>query len=186
MRITFFFHTTLKTAKHLAFLNSGATECFISQRFIDWYKLGTHLMTVFWKLQNPDRSPNAGGGLTHYTELEVITSETTHTLHFYIADMGTDDLILHYPWFTATNAHPNWANSTFPTSVIICTKGAASGKPTCSVQVAGMRTTIYNQPFLQQGDELFLHIIKSDPAWATKTTVMQQLAEQAIDKTACT
>ena len=84
------------------------------------------------------------------------------------------------------NTHPDWKISMLPTSVIICTKGVASGKPTHSVQVAGMRTTIQNRPFLQQGDELFLHIMKVDPTRTIKTTVVQQLAEQTIDKTART
>jgi hypothetical protein len=97
--------------------------------------------------------------------------------------MGTNDLILGYPWFTATNVHSNWAKGTFPASVIICTKGVVSGKPTCSIWVAGMRTTIHNQPLLQQGDELFLHIMKINPAHVAKTTVAQQLVEQATDKT---
>ena len=90
------------------------------------------------KLQNADGSPNAGGGLKYYTELEVVTGNTPHLLRFYIADMGLDDLILGYPWFAATNAHPDWTMGTLPASVIICTKGVASGKPMRSVQVAGM------------------------------------------------
>ena len=46
MRIPVSFHTALKTAKLLAFLDSGATECFVSQCFIDTHKLGTRLMTT--------------------------------------------------------------------------------------------------------------------------------------------
>ena len=46
MQIPVSFHTALKTAELLAFLDSGATECFVSQQFIDKHKLGTHLMTV--------------------------------------------------------------------------------------------------------------------------------------------
>ena len=101
----------------------------------------------------------------------------------YIADIGLDDLILGYPWFAATNAHPDWTTGTLPASVIIHTKGVASGKPMCSVQVAGMRSTIQNQPFLEAGEELYLCIMKIDPARTAKTTVAQQLAEQATDKT---
>ena len=97
--------------------------------------------------------------------------------------MGSDDLILGYPWFAATNAHPDWTTGTLPASVLIRTKGVASGKPRRSVRVAGMRTTIRNRPFLETGDELFLRVMKIDPARATKTTVAQQLAEQATDKT---
>ena len=76
MRIPVSFHTALKTAELSAFLDSGATECFVSQRFIDTHKLGTRLLTIPRKLQNADGSPNAGGGLTHFTELEVLTGGT--------------------------------------------------------------------------------------------------------------
>jgi hypothetical protein len=163
MQITVSFHTALKTAEFPAFLNSRATECFISQHFIDQHKLGVHLMKTPQQLQNADGSPNAGGGLTHYTELEVMTGEKTHLFRFYVANMGEDDLILGYPWFAVTNIHPNWTEGTLPTSVIIRTKGAASGKPMRSVQVARMRTTIQNHPFLQDGDELYLRIVKISP-----------------------
>ena len=138
MRIPVSFHTALKTAELSAFLDSGATECFVSQRFIDTYKLGTRLLTIPRKLQNADGSPNAGGGLTHFTELEVFTGDEPHRLRFYIADMGPDDLVLGYPWFAATNAQPNWAKGTLPTSVNIRTKGAASGKPMPPRKVAGV------------------------------------------------
>ena len=46
MQIPVSFHTALKTAKLLAFLDCGATKCFVSQRFIDTHKLGTRLMTT--------------------------------------------------------------------------------------------------------------------------------------------
>jgi hypothetical protein len=72
----------------------------------------------------------------------VFTGETPHVLRFYIANMGPDDLVLGYPWFAATNAQPDWATGTLPASVTICMKGAASEKPTHSVQVAGVRTTV--------------------------------------------
>ena len=104
MQIPVSFYTALKSAELLAFLDSGATECFISQQFIDTHKLGTCLMTIPRKLQNADGSPNAGGGLTHFTELEVFTGDKPHVLRFYITDMGPDNLVLGYPWFTATNA----------------------------------------------------------------------------------
>jgi gag-polyprotein putative aspartyl protease len=162
MQIPVSFHTTLKTAELLAFLDSGATKCFVSQRFIDKHKLSTHLMTIPRKLQNADGSSNAGGGLTHFTKLEVFTGDVPHVLRFYIADMGPDDLVLGYPWFAATNAQPDWATGTLPASVNIHTKGAASGKPMRSVQVAGMRTTIQNLPLLDKGDELYLRLVRRD------------------------
>ena len=90
MRIPITLHTAQKKANDIAFLDCGATECFISQRFIDQHKLGVRLMETPRKLQNADGSPNAGGGLKHFTELEVVTGENPHLLRFYIADMGPD------------------------------------------------------------------------------------------------
>ena len=95
MRIPITLHTTQKWANDIAFLNCGATECFISQHFIDQHKLGVHLMENPRKLQNADGSLNTGGGLKYYTELKVVTGETPHLLRFYIADIGPDDLICH-------------------------------------------------------------------------------------------
>jgi hypothetical protein len=46
-----------------------------------------------------------------------------------------------------------------------------------------MRITIQNRPLLQDGDELYLCIVRIDPTRAAKTMVAQQLAEQAVDKT---
>ena len=107
MRVPITLHTTQKKANHIAFLDCGATECFISQRYINEHRLGVNLMENPQKLQNANGSPNAEGGLTHFTELEVFTGDTPHVLRFYIADMGPDNLVLGYPWFAATNAQPD-------------------------------------------------------------------------------
>ena len=64
---------------------------------------------------------------------------------------------------------------------MIHTKGAASGKPMHSVKVAGTRTTIHRPPFLEDGDELYIRVVRT--LHVAKTTVAQQLAEQATDKT---
>ena len=91
-----------------------------------------------------------------------ITGDTPHVLRFYITDMGLDDLMLGYPWFAATNAQPDWTTGTLPASITIRTKGAASGKPMCSLRVAGMRTTVQNMPLFNQGDELYVRIIRTN------------------------
>ena len=90
-------------------------------------------------------------------------------------------MVLGYPWFAATNAQPDWTTGTFPTLVTIQTKGAASGKPTRSIQVTIMRTKIRNMPLLGKGDELYICMLQMNRL--AKTTVAQQLAEQATDKT---
>ena len=95
--------------------------------------------------------------------------------------MGPDDLVLGYPWFAATNVKPDWASGTLPTSVTIRTKGAGSGKPMSPLKVAGVRTKVQRPAFMDDGDELHLRIVRTERL--AKTTVAQQLAEQATDKT---
>ena len=95
--------------------------------------------------------------------------------------MGSDDLVLGYPWFAATNVQPDWANGSLPTSVTIRTKGAASGKPMPPLKVAGVRTKIQKPPFMDDDDEIYIRVIRTGRL--AKTTVAQQLAEQAADKT---
>ena len=119
--------------------------------------------------------------MTHFTELEVFMSDKPHRLQFYITDMGPDDLVLGYLWFAATNIQPNWTDGTLPTSVTIRTRGAASGKPMRSLKVAGARTKIRRPLFMDDGDELYIRIVEAERL--ARTTVAQQLAEQAADKT---
>ena len=95
--------------------------------------------------------------------------------------MGPNDLVLGYPWFAATNIQPNWTNGTLPMSVTIRTRGAASGKPMPPLKVAGARTKTRKPPFMDDGDELYIRIVKTERL--AKTTAAQQLAEQAADKT---
>ena len=68
-----------------------------------------------------------------------------------------------------------------PTSITIRTRGVASGKPMPPPRVAGVRTKVRRPPFLANGDELYIRIIKTERL--AKTTVTQQLAEQATNKT---
>ena len=47
LHIPLTYHTVMKSVPMTAFIDCGATECFISQEFIDEHKLGIH------KLQDP-------------------------------------------------------------------------------------------------------------------------------------
>ena len=148
--------TMQKKVPSEAFLDCGATECFASQRFIDQHWLGVRYMKTPRKLENADGSSNAGGSLRYYTELKVATRGFTHLLCFYITDMGPDDLILGYPWFTAMNAQPDWKNGTIPDPITIRTLGAASGKPRHTARLA-TTTPTPTRPLLKAGEQLYHH-----------------------------
>ena len=103
MRVPVTLQTTQQKVPAEAFLDCGATECFVSQRFIDEHRLGVRYMKTPCKIENADGSPNAGGSLRYYTDFNIVTGEQSHSLRFYITDIGPDNLVFGYPWFTTTN-----------------------------------------------------------------------------------
>jgi len=86
-----------------AFIDCGATECFVSQEFIDVHKLGMRKLHDPQLLHNADGFANMGGNITNYTNLEIITGDKMTVLRFYVANIGGDNLVLGYPWFTTHN-----------------------------------------------------------------------------------
>jgi hypothetical protein len=130
-----------------AFLNCGATECFISQRFIDEHWLGVRYMKTPHKIENADGSPNTGGNLRYYIDLTVTTGTQSHPLRFYITDIGPDNLVLGYPWFKATNITPDWKNGTIPDPVTIRIIGIAPGKPKRTARNATTTTINYDSTY---------------------------------------
>ena len=136
IRVPITLQMTQKKVPGEAFLDCRATECFVSQRFIDDHRLGVRYMKIPRKIENADRSLNAGGSLWYYTDLEVTTGEATHPLCFYVTDIGPDNLVLGYPWFNVTNVTPDWKNGTIPDPITNRTLGAASGKPRCTIRFA--------------------------------------------------
>ena len=93
----------MKSVPMIAFIDCGMTECFISQEFIDEHNLGVQQLKDPQLLRNVDGSMNMGGNITTYTDLKVTTGEKTCVLQFYVANMGGDNLVLGYPWFTTHN-----------------------------------------------------------------------------------
>ena len=128
MRVPVTLQTTQKKVPVEAFLDCGATECFVSQRFIDKHWLGVRYMKTPCKIENADGSLNAGGNLRYYTDLTVMTRDQSHPLQFYITNIRPNNLVLGYPWFKATNVTPNWKNGTIPDSITIHTLHPTSEK----------------------------------------------------------
>ena len=64
------------------------------------------------RIWNVDGTHNQGGAITHYTDLEVCTGEQKKTLHFLITNLGRDEVILGYPWFTAFEPKFHWQDTT--------------------------------------------------------------------------
>ena len=93
----------MKSTLMTAFIDCGATECFVSQKFINAHKLGTRKLHNPRLLQNADGSANMGGNITNYANLEITMGKKMAILQFFVANMGGDNLMLGYPWFAAHN-----------------------------------------------------------------------------------
>ena len=82
----------MKSTPMMAFIDCGATECFVNQEFIDEHKLGMRKLNDPRLLQNADGSANMGGNITDYTNLKITMGDKTAVLRFYVANMGGDVL----------------------------------------------------------------------------------------------
>src|SRR5487761_1611010 len=108
MTIRFFIHSRLKRAESLALIDSGATENFISLEYAKYLHLPIKRLAQPRKLFNVDKTPNKGGDLQFYTDLQVQTGTQRTNLRFFLSDLGENKAILGYPWFAAVQPNIDW------------------------------------------------------------------------------
>jgi len=94
-----------------ALVDSGATDCFMSESFIRCMKLGKRPLQKPRKIWNIDNTANQAGEITHYIALEVQTGGIRKTIQFLITNIGNEDIILGYPWMAAFEPQFTWKNS---------------------------------------------------------------------------
>ncbi len=119
-------------------------------------------------IRNVDGTTNAQGLLTHYVDLclrmgipeggDEYSDNGTTKQRFYVAHLGTDHLILGYPWIAAENLQVDW-NDPRPSLHVYATKYDSF----CTAAFV-----------LHKGDQLYMCV--------HKTTHTQVLAEKAADK----
>jgi len=98
------------TAEEIALVDSGATENFIDQDTIKKLKLGTKKLETPVGLQNINGTFNKSGQITHYLDLLVSHGNKKSTKRFYVTDLGSDRMILGYPWLRTFNPNIDWPN----------------------------------------------------------------------------
>jgi len=91
-----------------ALVDSGATDCFMSERFIQQMKLGKRPLQRPQKIWNIDNTANQAGAITHYITLDIQTKGIRKTIQFLITDIGNEDIILGYPWMAAFEPKFMW------------------------------------------------------------------------------
>jgi len=93
-----------------ALVDSGATDCFMSENFIRRMKLGKRPLQKPRKIWNIDNTANQAGAIMHYTTLDIQTSGIRKQIQFLVTNIGNEDVILGYPWMAAFEPQFSWKN----------------------------------------------------------------------------
>ncbi len=93
-----------------ALVDSGATDCFMSENFIRQMKLGKRPLQKPRKIWNINNTANQAGEITHYITLNIQTSGVQKQIQFLITNIGNEDVILGYPWMAAFEPQFSWKN----------------------------------------------------------------------------
>ncbi len=112
MQIPVLFKSAHTSAEREVLANSGATDNFINSQLLKCLQISSLPVTNPIKIWNVDGTLNQDGNITHYTDLQVQTGKETYTLRFLITNLGRDEVILGYPWFTAFEPKIWWKEAT--------------------------------------------------------------------------
>jgi hypothetical protein len=113
MSIKVYVNTSNKRAKTTALLDSGATKNFITTQYAicALAQIPVKQLLQARKVCNIDGTPNLGGDITHFTDLEVQTGQEQVRMRFFLTNLGDQKLILGYLWFTAMQPKVDWARA---------------------------------------------------------------------------
>src|SRR6266702_451041 len=110
MHIPVSIRTSNAMADTRALVDSGATNCFMSEKFIRRMKLGKRPLQKLRKIWNIDNTANQAREIMHYITLEIQTRGTRRTIQFLVTNIGNEEIILGYPWMAAFEPKFTWKN----------------------------------------------------------------------------
>src|SRR6266702_2747152 len=93
-----------------ALVDSGATDCFMSEKFIQRMKLGKRPLQKPRKIWNIDNTANRAGEITHYIILDIQTGGARRKIQFLVTNIGSEDIVLGYPWMATFEPRFTWRN----------------------------------------------------------------------------
>ena len=111
-------------------------------------KVGAQAFEKPKKIFNIDNTENKSGSITHFIDLKVQTKGTVKDMRFLIADIGTKNLLLGYPWLAAFEPGFRWQPAimdhiNFP--VILSSSMPSPSKTIIAALTTTDKTEIVNQ-----------------------------------------
>jgi len=101
-------HTRNLKANVDTLLDSGATDNFICPTEVNRFKIKTYPLSKPKIICNEDGSKNSIGSVTSTCNLEVQHGNLKKTHCFFIIDLGSDSMLLGYPFLAAYNPRIDW------------------------------------------------------------------------------
>jgi hypothetical protein len=104
-------HTSYFMADKKALVDSGATDNFMNIKFTKQMGLGLQELPTPKRIFNIDNTTNKSGMITHYLDLDVCTKGIHKEMWFLITNIGSEDLLLGYPWLAMFEPRFNWRSA---------------------------------------------------------------------------
>jgi hypothetical protein len=103
-----------------ALVDSGATDNFMNATFAAQMGLGLKELPTPKKIFNIDNTTNKSGKITHYLDLDVCAlKEFIRRCAFLITDIGSEDLLLGYPWLATFEPKFNWRHAVIDEQMLL-------------------------------------------------------------------
>ena len=96
MQIPVSIRTSYFTAEKSVLVDSGATDNFMHPNFAKQMRLRPAALERPWKIWNANNTENKEGMITHYLDLDVEAKGIHKDMHFYITNIGKEDIC--YDW----------------------------------------------------------------------------------------
>ena len=184
MRIPVSFRTAYARADKQILVDSGATDNFIHPRLIRQLGLGTQHLPRERKIWNIDGTANKAGMILEFVDLRVQTHGRTEQMRFLVTDLGTEDLILGYPWLAIFEPKFQWRDTSIDVEYLpiiiqslnwekICLQIQNPIDPTLESQISKIRTTPLSDTEKDQIVQDLSHECK------IKMSIASQLAQEA-------